>query len=162
MWKTAGGLVDDSSHGSGMLHWGCLPLSTAVWPPECSCSLRGPVAAGRPRQGLLSSYQLWLRERALSPCLCPLFVVFSILLLFFFLIYISVSRHSVISLFIKVQSYRVFINFILQSFALPQYTQASQYFSRGRLSGYTVSCPSCDGRGSKMRGLNLASWRVLP
>ena len=119
-------------------------------PRSCSCR---PSSPGAPLLLSVVTQRTCSFPLSMSP-LCGL-LHYSF---FFFLIYISVSRHSVISLFIKVQSYRVFINFILQSFALPQYTQASQYFSRGRLSSrYTVSCPSCDGRGSKMRGLNLAS-----
>lgn len=64
--------------------------------------LCGPVAAVHPRQGFLSC-QLWFREHALFPRLSPLFVVFFISLELPAHFFILVSRHSVISLFIKVQ-----------------------------------------------------------
>ena len=64
--------------------------------------LCGPVAAVHPRQRFLAC-QLWFREHALSPRLSPLFVVFSISLELPAHFFILVSRHSMISLFIKVQ-----------------------------------------------------------
>ena len=109
-----------------------------MWPLEYSCSTLQscgcrPSSPGAPLLLSVVTQRTCSFPLTVSP-LCGL-LHYS----FFFLIYILVSRHSVISLFIKAQSYRVFINFILQSFALPQYIQASQYFSRGRLSsGYTM------------------------